>query len=410
MSGGGGATGGGAGGGSPLPDSGCYPLALGTFVRGQFAGQLRALVVGGGPTSVVQFNVNPTYARNYESDGGSAVLDGGVYDLSLMIPLPLPSRVPFALSAGISAGPLGGPPGGLGLFYVATAGSVALNAVTTPPSFELAGSLSQVRFTETSAPPFGGDWKAVDGGLCAIVEYAPFDTRVALGTPCTRATDCGDTRLKSCNPQTGTCQPVPCSATPNAYALNGNQVCVAQTSVGTPRAYANYPRCQPSASACGAGKTCVALTEEVDTGYCANVGTNAEGASCQNSATDLSTGCVVGLSCANVLGSFTETCVRMCDLYVASPGCTGGKRCSARSRCEVIPLMLADAAQVGEACGAGAEAKLCADDGAAYRGACSLDSLGGSTSTCRKLCRTVQSCAAGQSCVAVSGSALRECR
>jgi hypothetical protein len=280
--------------------------------------------------------------------------------------------------------------------YYAESGTLALDSVTSDPvSSDCKGSLASVKLVEVTIDPDTYEITKVAGGKCLFIVSASWDTVVPLGKSCTKASDCGDSQRKVCDPKTKGCALGQCDfATPPEKPCGAGEVCRGQ--VGMVAWGACYPACVPfGAATCGAGQDCVPSRDDQVSGACYAQGTSAAGAACTQSA--ISTGCAAGLRCIEENSS--DVCLKQCDFFAADPGCAAAK-CVVGSVCTTIT---GDAAAIGAACASGAaEGTFCGSDGKAYRGLCD-----GATTppTCRKVCRmgTAADCSSPMTCKSWSG-------
>ena len=355
-------------------DSGCYLLTAGLF-EAAFANEGVTASLGIGNDLLLRFD--PRYRQNFVNDAGPKTLDAGSYDVSS-------SALPFTLTASMNNGPLGGP---VPVGYRAIAGTVVLDQVTTPPSSEARGRLDGITFRE------------LDGGRCGQLTNVAFNTLVPAGTPCSFGSECGDTFTKSCQPSTQTCQPRGCDG--NAVIVDG-QLCLPQTGGTT----ALYRQCD---AGCQTNETCIPYYDPAaGLAYCKAFGSAAEGQSCAALTTDVNTGCVAGLSCEYTPGSLNRSCTRLCNRLAAMPGCASSQRCYI-STCVAASAAPGDPAAIGQNCASAQVAKVCGDDGLAYRGTCVFLGPDGGQATpapgtsvvrkCRTACSTQAQCGAGQQCV-----------
>lgn len=371
-------------------DGGCYLLQSSFFQRDTFNEGIVASVNNTGSANRASFRFNPTFRQNFKFDAGPTGFDAGTYDFALVTTATPPGQWPFSLIAAMNTGPLGGP---IGASYVATAGTVTINQLTTPPSSETRGRFDGVVLREFSSLS-----TILDGGRCAVLADTTFHTLVPTGIPCSFATDCGDSFAKSCQPATQTCQPRGCDG--STYQV-GNQVCLPQSG----GAYALYPDCSNDGG-CKTTESCVPLTG-TGVSVCLAYGTTPEDQPCAAQTTDLNTGCVAGLNCGYPPGSITRVCIRPCDRFAAMPGCRTNQRCFS-SICTTPNAAFTDPAAVGQSCAVNQIAKACGDDGLAYRGVCAFEAPDGGPAMpppgpvprkCHKSCVTQAQCATGQQCL-----------
>jgi hypothetical protein len=284
------------------------------------------------------------------------------------------------------------PYGQLHGYYYATAGTLTFTSVASPFDVEVAGQLASLRLVEI---------EQVDGGVapkpqgrCISVASASFDTRVAVGAPCTSAMQCG---MKACDPQTLTCQPPACN-TPGSSS--GGFSCVQQQGWGQPGAL--YRACSLGASptGCASDEECIGANSGVPNppAHCVKRGTATLDVACDR--TDVLTGCAAGLLCLKYV-NFQYVCGTRCDPFGASGQCPSNERCQshyANTVCAPKP-QITDNAAIDAPC-TQTIPSYCADDGEVLRGACVSDTPFNPNSprTCRKICRTAADCPTGKTC------------
>ncbi len=273
---------------------------------------------------------------------------------------------------------------GAGAFEsTATSGTLELTDVASPLTVEMAGRASKIELHEMTHDRAA----LVAGGRCFVLADFDIDTRVALGTPCAAATDCGHEKV--CDPVTRTCAEPHCGS---FSKCPGGSSCRQQVGFSSESLYACYPTCQPfTAGACGSGATCIRRAPDWS-GECVRTGTAGSGAACLATQNDTSTGCSIE---GQVCGA--GICQTTCDRFAPSPGCGAGMRCGVSAWC-TLPIGVANV-PIGGTCDPGVMMNYpCGDDGQAYRGECVLDTFGG-TRTCRKACRPgADDCPSGQLC------------
>lgn len=383
--GGGGGAGGGTAGGWVRLDGGCYLLQPSFFTGDRFNDGFDATISA---INELRFRFNSDFRSNFTLDAGAFGIDAGTYAFADVSTVPFTQDI-FSFTADMETGPLGGP---VPIHYRATMGQVVFEQLTTPPSSEAKGRFEGVVMRE-----FLGEGEVIDGGRCAVLVDSAFNTIVPVGTPCSFATDCGDTFAKSCQPSTQTCQPRGCDGT---QVMVGTQFCVHQTG-----SYALYDPCSPADSAgCRATETCARFPDPtVALGYCIGFGTRAEEQPCLDVQTDVNTGCTPGLTCGSAPGAMASLCLRPCNRFDAVPGCRSDQRCLG-PYC-TTGTALTDPAVLGQPCSPSEVVNFCGDDGLAFRGICTRRTrdggLGAPTDPriCRPSCRTDAHCDAGQECL-----------
>jgi hypothetical protein len=270
--------------------------------------------------------------------------------------------------------------------FVQASGTMTLTSVGSPPSQETAGSLSDVMLRQAEVDPSTGQPTDQRSGACLRLSSLNWDTRVPVGTPCLRASDCGDTSKKACDPSSATCVAEQCDEEPGA--CGEGRTCIAQTvgaSWGT-----CYEDCVPFGDSCGEERVCVPRTLSQSHGMCVSTGSEVHGNLCEGS--DVSTGCQAGLDCNEESGG--AVCRHLCDYFASEPGCPEQERCRLGSVCSPEA---GDTADIGETCSAGLYVS-CGDDGLGHRGMCAGEPA--EVAVCRKICRLDVSgdCPAGSAC------------
>jgi hypothetical protein len=272
------------------------------------------------------------------------------------------------------------------VFFQST-GTLELDDVTSPPTSESKGTLTDVTLREATIDSTNAV-KFVSNGKCLHVAAASWDTRVAPGTPCVSASDCGDPKTEGCDPTSGQCMKLDCNGT--SQTCSSGQTCLAQDpsasgGVCTPTCAAG------SSTSCAAGTECVPIDFAEESWICEKQGSATEGQACSGG--DADTGCASGLLC--VYDSGQDVCRTICNLFTASPGCPAGQACELGGACTTEA---ADPSAIDAPCSASADDTTpCGSDGSAYRGECVRES---GTLMCRGLCRLDQpsDCPAGKTC------------
>lgn len=282
--------------------------------------------------------------------------------------------------------------------YVATSGTLTLTSVTNPLTVEVAGQLTTLKLIETIT--VDGGWAPKPQGRCLSLAAASFDTRVAVGDPCTSAKTCG---TKMCDPLTLTCKPPSCTT---EGATAGGFYCKEQRSSWSD-AKALYRACTVGATitGCSAGEECLGTSGGFTpgtSGYCVLRGTHGLDDACTDESGDVSTGCSAGLLCRKFVG-LSYVCGTRCDFFGANGQCPASERCQSyysNAVCSPKPA-ITDTAKLDAQCTQ--PIAFCGDDGFALRGTCTPESSFGPP-TCRKICRTNADCPAGKTCTAVLGA------
>ena len=278
------------------------------------------------------------------------------------------------------------------VFFQAS-GTMQLTAVSSPPTAESKGSLSGVTLVQSTIDATTYASTPTSGGSCLFIASTSWDTTVAAGTPCTVATDCGDTSKNVCDPTTKTCVPSECTS--DATCGTGKS-CIVE--VTDSRAGACYSSCAPSASGgCPSGAECVAISYDGTQGICKSQGQTQEGGAC--SIEDVSTDCAAGMVCSPEHAG--NLCRKQCDYFAKSAGaCPASQHCVLGSVCSDEPI---DPAAANQPCdGSSAETTPCAlASGGQVAGICVAETgASGQVMMCRSVCRksVATDCPTGQSC------------
>lgn len=193
-----------------------------------------------------------------------------------------------------------------------------MTAVDDPLSLVFAGHADDVLLREGMVDELG-HVTLVNGGRCARVTQAAFDTTLTPGADWLSAEDCGNAAIEVCQPATNTCGPPECGEF--LGCPENRPVCMSQYHESFSGAC--YAVCDPTAtSGCAAGEDCVQLGVDPTFGICKHIGSGAVGASCEPE--DNSTSCVDEALC----NGDTSTCTRQCQMFAATPGCQAGASCT----------------------------------------------------------------------------------
>jgi hypothetical protein len=280
-----------------------------------------------------------------------------------------------------------------GIAVALVSGTTTLETVTSPLSSEVTGRLDDLVFrTVSDGPPTdsGAVTKVVNDADCYALPSTHFDTTVPIGQPCASSADCGNNG-KACSAATQKCVLDECSN--DAACGAATKVCRRQYTADLAagafgrNASACYDRCVPGTpGTCAAGFDCVRYGNAHGDWACMHDGVLGPGADCQGMASQVTTGCVSGYTCA---GSTSLRCLERCDDYATDPGCGAGVLC-VDGACGKQTTLAVAAAKVGEPCSL--QDIYCAADGQAYRGLCASS---GASKICKLRCELSTTCATG---------------
>lgn len=282
-------------------------------------------------------------------------------------------------------------------------GTMDIDVVSSPPSGASRGALKNVKLHEvTVESAMEAAVATVPDGLCFTIASYEWDTVPAAGGPCERASDCGDTSVNACDPNTKTCVQLQCNTEDETDKCGAGKLCLSQTAA--PGTGACYSTCTPfdGSTSCASGYECVPLDELQDDGICLVRAANAEGSSC--TPLDISTDCGDGLRCiANLEDDATGICRLQCEFWGGSTTCPSGSQCNRRGFCDPIQ---GDPAAIGQACAEGAAPYApCGSDGKGFHGSCTYEDDG--SVICRAACRIGSSvymdCDENETCQVLDG-------
>lgn len=296
---------------------------------------------------------------------------------------------------------------------LATSGTLVIEEIDMDRGI-LRGSLSDVRFqhlVETGLHHFEG---LADDNHCVSLAAAAIDTRPVPGGQCFSAEDCPNAKLQVCDPKSGQCADVACTA--DAPTCPGTDVCVIQdVQQGTG---ACFQSCTPfSSGSCPSGQDCVVNDYVGAQGICKRQGPESPAPetvlkpdrTCEPR--QIATGCGPGHVCTtDAVYWHYDHCYEQCDYFAETPSCAGG-------RCYMFPHSTTELSETW-LCGVGdchfggfcveAEDDIgfgqpCAEGqdycrGDDLRSGMCLPDSGGAIG-CRRLCRLAgNDCDAGETC------------
>ncbi len=288
--------------------------------------------------------------------------------------------------------------------YFAAAGTVVIDAISTPVGASSRGSLHGLRLREVTLDAETSSVKTKSGGSCYALEELAWNNDPEPGAACQRASDCGDPTVAACDPS-GRCVVRQCSFDDQNPCPDG-AICLAQTIEAS--AGACFQLCSPKANDCPTGLECLPLDAGSTQGRCVGTGATSEGGDCDE--TPANTGCAPGLRCVNDGDGGLDTtagnpvCRQRCDFF-GTGGCPTGSRCAYGDYCTPLEY---DQAEVDAPCGVDTEAGTpCGPDASAYRGLCVPAPELSNQILCRRACTTegADLCPESQYCGDVEGDA-----
>ncbi|MBI5532257.1 MAG: hypothetical protein HY898_06065 [Deltaproteobacteria bacterium] len=272
-------------------------------------------------------------------------------------------------------------------FYVES-GSAEFTEVTSPPTGQMKVKLTNVKLIEVTVDSTTYHSTPVPGGECLTLASADVNTvptSVDAGTPCAKATDCGNVNAMVCDPKTATCQPFGCDNANPPKTCAATELCVSQDENAVVGAC--YTKCTPmTGTECGATSECLSFGYAQTEGGCYAKGTGTADAACNPADSVVNSGCVAGYRCMSADpgdGGSVNVCTQMCDYFGATPTCAAsGQSCWVGGYCATGG---GDPAAVGAPCTT--TENFCAPQGGAYRGLCAKADADAAVNTCIKICR-----------------------